>query len=72
MQSNVISISALKQEIHRLVNQERQKYNLKSLFFDIKLSNIAQYHIYVFMFNIVELLIAPIRIRFDELNIVLD
>ena len=44
MQSNVMSISALKQEIHRLVNQERQKCNLKSLLFDIKLSKIAQYH----------------------------
>ncbi len=26
----------------------------------------------IFMFNKVELLIAPIQIRFDELNIVLD
>jgi uncharacterized protein YkwD len=40
----VISISALEQQIHQLINQERQQYNLTLLTFDSKLSYIARQH----------------------------
>jgi len=40
----VISISVLEQKIHQLVNQNRQRYALTQLVFDIKLSEIARKH----------------------------
>ncbi len=40
----VISISALEQQIHQLINQERQKYDLILLSVDSKLADIARKH----------------------------
>jgi uncharacterized protein YkwD len=40
----VISISTLENEIHQLINQQRQKHGLILLSFDVTLANIARKH----------------------------